>query len=273
MPGVKALGLLGLVVCACGTSRFGANDGGLADGLAMDVQFGDVWSSTQCSEATYTTYTPGADGVLGTSDDVSVEADAITFIPGPDPSQVFSAIPSTDVVSGTALPSEMLVTAYDTAGNYVSLTHFTAGSDGIYGTKDDVETALDSYHHIGGVLHDDTFADNAGPDGVWGTADDHIEASILFRMVEGSLTWALSGTSSGPEWDRRRRRRRELALRSRQLGRARRDRRVLPTRARRHLRHCRRCRGQPDRLLVSSLRPRHRHGIRRRRSRRRVGYA
>src|SRR5262245_6958941 len=83
-----------LVGCAAGGkagTESGGGDGGAsnassASGLSSvgaNVSAGSGGNASACKHATYTSYAPGPDGVLGTADDVVTGSQEIWFMPGP----------------------------------------------------------------------------------------------------------------------------------------------------------------------------------------------
>jgi len=153
-----------------------------------------------CKHATYTSYAPGPDGMLGTADDMVTGYQIIDFEPGPQDFG-YKAHPVKvlyEDASGT--PNIFEKWTYDPQGHRSAVTQYATGPDGQYDTGDDTVEAINEYTNDAmGLLINDIFHTGAGPDGVWGDADDELTASIVFLHDQGRIAWALPGTYAGPD--------------------------------------------------------------------------
>jgi hypothetical protein len=130
---------------ACGSPHdFGQNDASADSPTFGDVQIGD--GGATCGRFVQETYDPGADGILGTSDDV--------LRPGREVQ--------------TAQPYQQIsVATRDTM-------YSGPGTDGKWDTDDDVIVRDQRVVATSSTTYDDITYDGPGLDGTWGTDDDHV---------------------------------------------------------------------------------------------------
>jgi hypothetical protein len=154
----------GLLLSACSGDQHPfteADAGGDLDSAVADdrtVDFGDAGgdvATTTCTQWIAETLGPGADGILGTSDD-PVIARGVSDL---------------------------------SKGNYVgSGFHYASpGTDGVWGTQDDVVDFATSLRDHG-TSFDVVTSDAPGPDAKWGTADDHASAWKLGVWAGGRVS-------------------------------------------------------------------------------------
>ena len=234
---MRALALLGLILCSCGSDRGFAADAGDAGTSGADAMFvGDgpaPWvDAGACSHSVETGYSVGPDGVIGTADDQVVVVAQIDFvtIAGKyrrhveldqqsgqqryaradwDPQtaayvggEVWTGAGS-DGVFGTA---DDVVDNWDKQASPTSFFDYTgAGADGQWKTADDALGPVD-YEKVAGGLIVESYSSGpiypaaaAGPDGSWGTADDHFVGATKYHYdASGNASDEISVTA-GPD--------------------------------------------------------------------------
>jgi hypothetical protein len=220
------------VLFSCGGDRSFAPDAGDAATTGADVTFGDSapWlDAGACSHSVETGYSPGPDGVIGTSDDVVVVVSQIDFetVAGKyrrhieldqQSSQKTYAIIDWDPQTAAFAQNEVWTapgadgvfgTADDVVNNWSHQATPTAffdyngpGPDGVWKTADDAIGPVDFEKNEGGRVVESYSSGPAlvgaaaGPDGVWGTSDDHfVGATKYFYDSTGNATEEISLTA------------------------------------------------------------------------------
>lgn len=167
MRGLFFVVSLATVACSAGSTGFADSGTPPGDGgVVWDAQLGD--GGATCNRYLVETMGPGADGVLGTDDDVAKPQRTVQFVD---------------------------------KDNFIDreITYSGPGGDGKWDTPDDVIVselrlvpgAPGEFEQIG--------VDQPGADGVWGTADDHVTSRRRGKRSAGHVDELVAYGSAGPD--------------------------------------------------------------------------
>lgn len=202
--------LLAACLLSCGSARsFVDADAGDADLSMQDARIDPGDGGAVCERWVVMTYEPGADGILGTQDDVlgstrTVEhvgpnnvADRTTSYTSPGPDQNWDT--ADDVI---AYDARIVTTS---PADYDYLTFDGPGADGVWGNADDRIWARQSGHIGGSGRLEELRSFSSGPDKVWRTADDQVDHRYVYVYADGTIKpataeWQYNGPGPDQTW-------------------------------------------------------------------------
>ena len=201
---------IGMTLCfmllGCSVSgRKGQNDDHTGDAGAVASVDGSSPSPADaagsgCAHSVVTDYRAGADGIVGTSDDLVDTTTEYDYAAGtPDFARKHPLnIWQKDQVGKTIFFEKA---TYDAQGVLRTETFVKdPGSDGKYGTADDVIGGANQFFYdAAGLLVRETSSHDAGPDGVWGNQDDLVEDGLYVTNANGRIEYYLHAYYPGPD--------------------------------------------------------------------------